>query len=84
MMLHAHILQTCSLMTDRLDDPPPIPANENHDPLGQADTALDEMYRIRSQVLGCDSNGLTFDQRLQRRRVLQKLDQAIRLCLSCL
>jgi hypothetical protein len=69
-------------MTDGANDHPPTPANDNQDPLGRADTALDEMYRIRRQVLACDLSGLTFDQRLERRRVLQKLDNAIRLCLS--
>jgi hypothetical protein len=69
-------------MTDAADDHPPMPANDNQDPLGRADTALDELYRIRRQVLACDSSGFTFDQRLERRRVLQKLDKAIRCCLS--
>ncbi len=71
-------------MTDAADDHPPTPANDNNDPLARIDTALDEMYRIRRQVLACDASGFTFDQRLERRRVLQKLDKAIRRCLSYL
>ena len=71
-------------MSDTVTVPPPTPANENNDPLQRADTALDELYRVRGQLLSCDLSRLTFEQRRGRRNALYKLDKAIRLCLSYL
>jgi hypothetical protein len=60
------------------------PANENIDPFLQADTALDELYRIRRAVLARDSGKFTPEQWRERKEALAKLDNAIRTCLSCL
>jgi hypothetical protein len=63
-------------------NPNPIPANENHDPFLQADTALDELYRLRREVLSRESRHHMFAQSRQRQAALKELDAAIRLCLS--
>jgi hypothetical protein len=60
------------------------PANENIDPFLQADTALDELYRIRRAVLARDPSDFTPEQWRERKEALTKLDKAIRTCLSCL
>jgi hypothetical protein len=66
-------------MDDILDH---TPANENHDPFLQADTALDELYRLRREVLSRDSQHHTFAQWRKRQAALKELDDAIRLCLG--
>jgi hypothetical protein len=60
------------------------PANENIDPFLQADTALDELYRISRAVLARDPGDFTPEQWRERKEALTKLDKAIRTCLSCL
>jgi hypothetical protein len=60
------------------------PANENVDPFLQADTALDELYRIRRSVLARDPRDFTPGQWRERKEALTKLDNAIRTCLGCL
>ena len=46
------------------------PANENRDPFLQADTALDELYRLRREVLSRDSQHHTFAQWRKRQAAL--------------
>ncbi len=65
-------------------DADPPPANENVDPFLRADTALDELYRIRRSVLARDSRNFTPEQWRERKDALTKLEKAIRTCLSCL
>ena len=62
--------------------PDHIPANENRDPFLQADTALDELYRFRREVLAIDADLYSFEQWKERERVLKRLDEAIAICLS--
>jgi hypothetical protein len=71
------------LMTDTTDQPQAV-ANENTDPFLRADTALEELYRLRRWVLASDPTNLTMEQWRQRRQALMKLDKAINTCLSCL
>jgi hypothetical protein len=63
-------------------NPDHIPANENRDPFLQADTALNELYRLRRDVLAIDADLYSFEQWKERQRVLKRLDEAIGICLS--
>jgi hypothetical protein len=68
-----------NFMTDTSDK---IPANENRDPFLQADTALDELYRLRRDVLAIAADLYSFVQWKERERVLKRLDEAIHICLG--
>lgn len=69
-------------MDDTTDVHSPAHANENCDPFRQADTALDELYRVRREVQARDTGTHTFGQWRKRRKVLKELDEAISACLS--
>ena len=64
------------------DIPDHTPANENRNPFLQADTALDELYRRRREVLAIDADLYSFEQWKERERVLKRLDEAIHICLG--
>jgi hypothetical protein len=63
---------------------PMQPANDNINPLRRADTALDELYRLRGQLLSCDPSGFTLDRWRGHRDALEGLDEAISLVLPYL
>jgi hypothetical protein len=62
----------------------PTPANENTDPFLRVDTALDELYRIRSAVLDRDPSDFTIEEWRKRKQALAKLDKSINACLKLL
>src|SRR3954447_10278562 len=78
-MIHAFVYN--HVMTSGTDQQP-LPANENANPFQRADTALEELYRIRRSVLARDPGDFTIEQWRQRKEALMKLDDAINTCLS--
>ena len=60
------------------------PANDNHDPFLHADTALEELYRHRRELLAIDADLYTFELWKERQQVLNRLDEAISTCLGAL
>lgn len=59
------------------DCPLSTPANENNDPMLRADTALELLYRWRSQLLARDLSRFTLDQWRRHRKALKSVDKAI-------
>lgn len=57
------------------------PANENANPFARFDTALNELYRLRREVLSRNTEGFTFELWQQRKASLAELDASISLCL---
>jgi hypothetical protein len=64
-------------MIGTIDHPLPPPANENKDPFQRADTALDELYRWRDQLLDRDLSHFTLDQWRRHKKALRSVDKAI-------
>lgn len=60
------------------------PANDNHDPFLHADTALEELYRHRRELLAIAVDLYTFALWKERQQVLNRLDEAISTCLGAL
>ena len=61
-----------------------MPANENTNPFLRADTALDELYRIRRAVLNRDPSDFTIEEWRERKQALVQLNDAIDTCLRYL
>jgi len=57
-------------------DADPPPANENVDPYLRADTALEELYRLRRELLEQDVCAMSFERRRLREEALKKFAKA--------
>lgn len=68
-------------MTEPMDLPL-IPANENDSVFCRADTALDELYRLRREILKEDVARMSFARRRSRDEALKQFAQAEALLLG--
>jgi hypothetical protein len=70
-------------MTDCTDHHPPA-ANENVDPYLRADTALEELYRLRRELLQQDVAGMSLERYRLRQAVLERFTKTEAMLLAML